>query len=166
LVAPLATELADSGLGHLLDSDALRSDAEGGRAGPEEIAVALVNLDYGRQLVCRVVAEAGIRRRAGSVPGRWHGFGCSDYFRSRLAEHGYWDDVGQYWYVLPSDRVYEHADLPMLVIGGPGVDGIDWGYRSGHTGLWAYYPIGRNFVWLAPTADALLQGWQAGAITV
>jgi hypothetical protein len=31
--------------------------------------------------------------------------------------------------------------------------------------LWAY-PIDGDFVWLAPTAQALLQGWLSGAITV
>ena len=166
LSAPLAAELADSGLGHLPDLDAMRRDAECGRPGPMEVVVDLVNLDYGRQLICRVVEEAGIRPRTGMVPERWRGFGCSDYFGSALAEYGYWDEAGQYWYVWPSNLVYEDADRQFLVIGGPGVDGIDWGYRADHTGVWAYYPIGREFVWLAPTADALLQGWRTGTITV
>jgi hypothetical protein len=166
LVAPLAAELADSGLGHLPDLEALRSDAAGGNPGPAEVAVDLANFDYGRQLISRVVEEAGIRPRPGAVPERWRGFGCSDYFGSALAGQGYWDEGGQYWYVWPSDRVYEEADRPFLVIGGPGVDGIGWGYRDGHTGVWASYPIGRGFVWLAPTADALLQGWRTGAVTV
>ena len=138
----------------------------GGGPGPTEVVIDLVNLDYGRLLICRAVEEAGIRTLAHTVPKRWRGFGCSDYFGSSLAEGGYWDEAGQYWYVWPSNRVYESADRQLLVIGGPGVDGIDWGYRADQTGLWAYYPIGQEFVWLAPTADALVQGWRAGAITV
>lgn len=165
LVAPLAAELADSGLGHLPDLDALRSEAEGGSPGPTEVAVYLVNLDYGRQLIGRVAERAGIQPRAGAVPERWRGFGCADYFSSALAQHGYWDEAGQYWYVWPADRVYEAADHPFLVIGGPGVDGIDWGYRAALSGLWAYYPIGREYVWLAPTAEALVEGWRSGNIT-
>jgi hypothetical protein len=165
-VAPLAEELVSSGLGCLPDLEALRQQTEGGKPGPTEVAVELVNLGYGRQLLSRIVEGAGIRSPAAVVPERWRGFGCSDYFGSALAEQGYWDEAGQYWYVLPSDRVYERADLPLLVIGGPGVDAIDWGYRAGHTGLWAYYPIDGVFAWLAPTTDALLQGWRSGAITV
>lgn len=83
-----------------------------------------------------------------------------------LAEHGYWDEAGQYWYLWPADQVYEESELRLLVIGGPGVDGIEWGYRAGQSGVWAYYPFNGEFVWLAPTADALLQGWLSGSITV
>lgn len=166
LLAPLAAELADSGLGYVPDLDALRRQAEAGGPGPNEVAVELVNLDYGRRLLVRVVEGAGIRPPAGVVPERWRGFGCLDYFGSALAQQGYWDEAGQYWYVWPSDRIYERADLPLLVIGGPGCDGIDWGYRAGRAGLWAYHPIGGEFSWLAPTADALVQGWRSGAITV
>lgn len=166
-VAPLAAELAESGLGRLLDLDTLQRDAASGASpGPTEVVVDLVNLDYGRQLIGRVVERAGIRPLTGAVPERWREFGCSDYFGSPLAKYGHWDEVGQYWYVWPSDRVYEKAEFPFLVIGGPGVDGIDWGYRADQPGLWAYYPIGGDFVWLAPTADALLGGWLAGIIKV
>lgn len=166
LVAPLAAELADSGLGHLPDLGSLRSGDFCGTPGPTEVAVDLENLDYGRRLIRRLVEEVGIRPTAGVVPERWRGFGCSDYFGSALSEHGYWDEAGHYWYIWPFGQVYEADDLQLLVIGGPGVDGIDWGYRVGHSGFWAYYPNSREFVWLAPTADALLQGWLSGSITV
>ena len=46
------------------------------------------------------------------------------------------------------------------------MDGIDWGYRRGQAGLWAWYPTDGEFLWLAPTVEALLQGWLAGTITV
>jgi len=163
LVAPLAAELADSGLGLLPDLDSLTRDACGGAT---EVAVDLANLDFGRDLIRRIVEAAGITPVAGAMPERWQEYGCSDYFASPLSRNGYWDEAGQYWYICPSDRVYEKADLRLVVVGGPGVDGIDWGYRAGHTGVWAYYPMGREFVWLAPDVDALLEGWLSGAITL
>jgi hypothetical protein len=166
LVAPLAAELAGSGLGHMPDLDALRREAVGnGALGSTEVAVHLANLDHGRRLVCRAVESAGVRPHAGAMPERWRGYSCSDYFGSDLAEHGYWDEASQYWCIRPSDQIHEDPDLGFLVIGGPGVDGISWGYRPGQSGVWAY-PIEGRFVWLAPTACDLLQGWLAGTITV
>jgi hypothetical protein len=166
LVAPLADELAHSGLGDLPDSASLQREAhESGRLEATEVAINLVNFDYGRELVNRAVEAAGVKRGQPVVPVRWHEYDCGDYFSSALAEHGYWDEPGQYWYIWPADRVYEDVDLQFLRIGSAGVDGIDWGYRRGHSGLWAY-PINGEFVWLAPTAQALLQGWLSGAITV
>jgi hypothetical protein len=165
-VAPLAAELASSGLGSLLDLDALRQQAEQDGAGLIEVAVDLVNLDYGRQLIDRVAERAGLRRDAATMPKRWREFGSADYFRSPLAEQGYWNEPSQCWDVWPAKEIYERADLPFLVIGGPGTDGIEWGYRAGHTGVWAYLPIDDEFVWLAPTAEALLQGWLSGAIAI
>lgn len=100
------------------------------------------------------------------MPVRWRGFHCADYFDSRLAESGYWDEPGQYWYIVSADRVYEDVERQLLVIGGPGVDGIDCGHRLGHIGLWAWYPIGAEFVAIAPTTQALSQGWLSGAMTV
>ena len=177
LIAPLADELAYSGLGDLPDLASLRREAhESGRLAATEVAVNLVNFDYGRELVNRMVEAAGVKRGQPVVPARWHEYDCGDYFSSALADHGYWDEAGQYWYIWPADRVYEDVDLQFLRIGSAGVDGIDWGYRRGHSGLWAYpnhnipmgpeRPVDGEFVWLAPTAQALLQVWLTGAITV
>jgi hypothetical protein len=100
------------------------------------------------------------------VPERWLEFDCGDYFSSALAVHGYWDEPGQHWYIWPAERVYQDIGRQFLVIGDAGVDGIDWGYRRGEPGLWACYPIDGEFVWLAPTAEVLLEGWLSGAIKV
>jgi hypothetical protein len=167
LVAPLAEELTYSGLGNLPELESLRCEFdERGSLQAPEVAVNLVNFDYGRPLVDRVVEAAGVKRGKPMLPARWRDFNCADYFSSRLAEHGYWDERGQYWYIWPAERIYEDGELQFLVIGGAGVDGIDWGYRRGHSGLWAWYPVDAEFVTLAPTAEALLQGWLSGAITV
>lgn len=166
LIAPLAEEFQFSGLGDLPDLKTLRLAADqGGITEATEVAVHLVNFDYGRELVDRVVEAAWIKRGGPVVPARWREFHCGDYFTSALSMHGYWDEAGQYWYIWPAERVYEDTELQFLVIGGAGVDGIDWGYRRGQPGVWAY-PIDGEFVWLAPTAQALLQGWLTGTITV
>jgi hypothetical protein len=166
LVAPLADELAYSGLGELPDLASLRREADQ-RGMPEvtEVAVTLVHFDYGRPLVGRVVEAAGIKRGKLAVPVRWREYHCGEYFTSALGEQGYWDERGQYWYIWPAERIYEDTGLQFLVIGGPGVDGIHWGYRRGQSGLWAY-PIDGEFAWLAPTAQALLQGYLSGAISM
>ena len=52
------------------------------------------------------------------------------------------------------------------MIGRPGVDGIEWGYRRGLRGLWAHYPIENRFVHLASTAQELRDGYASGRITV
>ncbi|MFO0876266.1 MAG: hypothetical protein U0840_02745 [Gemmataceae bacterium] len=167
LVAPLAEELGESGLGSLPELDALRREHDQtGVLQATEVAVSLVHFDHGRALVDRVVEAAGVQCEKAALPMRWRDFGSADYFSSELAKHGYWDEPGQYWYIVSADQVYEDDERQFLVIGGPGVDGIDWGYRRGHTGLWAWYPIEARFVPLAPTAQALLQGWLSGAITV
>ena len=100
------------------------------------------------------------------VPDEWQDYACSDYFDSPLAEHGWWDEGGQYWYIEPAHRLYEDETRELLVIGGPGVDGIDWGYRKGHRGIWAYYPIEDEYVLLASSASELRDGYGSGRITV
>ena len=83
-----------------------------------------------------------------------------------FAEQGWWDDEAQCWFIEPSERVYEDAAREFLVIGRPGVDGIQWGYRQNHHGIWARYPIDDEFVLLADSAAALRDGISSGRITV
>jgi hypothetical protein len=100
------------------------------------------------------------------VPEQWRCYECSDYFQSSLAERGWWDEGGQYWYIEPAERVREDTALELLIIGGPGVDGIRWGYRKGQRGIWAHYPIERELVLLAASAAELREGYGSGRITV
>jgi hypothetical protein len=101
-----------------------------------------------------------------SVPDRCREYACDDYFASPLADTGWYDDAGAYWYIEPSSRVYEDVESSLLVIGGPGVDGIRWGYRKGHEGIWAFYPIERELVRIAASATDLHSGYASGRITV
>jgi len=100
------------------------------------------------------------------VPERWRGYACSDYFESALAEQGWWDEDSQCWYIEPAPKLREDAALEFLIIGGPGVDGIRWGYRRRHPGVWAHYPIEDAFVRLAATASDLRAGVFSGNIKV
>src|SRR5438552_3527486 len=117
LIAPLVEELEYSGLGKLLELDSLRREVDecSGSLRATEVAINLVNYDYGRPLVDRVVEAAGIKRGKPVLPARWRDFNCADYFSSALADHGYWDEPGQYWYIWPAERVYEDGELQLLV---------------------------------------------------
>ena len=85
----------------------------------------------GRRL--RAAAERVIVRQTGhsmDVPQEWRSYNCDDYFLSPLSEGGWWDEPAQCWYIEPADRVLEDARRDFLIIGRPGVDGIQWGYRK------------------------------------
>lgn len=167
LISPLADELADSGLGELLELESHRREAlNSGRVTAIELAFVLANRDYGLTLIDSAFVRLGLEAIKPQLPRRWINFHCDDYFNSSLSELGHWNDPCQNWDVWPATRVYEDTDLQMLIIGGPGVDGIVWGYRHAETGLWAWKPIAGEFMWLTASADSLIQDWIAGRIAV
>ncbi len=98
------------------------------------------------------------------IPEAYKTYECADYFESRFVR-GYYDESAHLTTFLPTDQLSERTEREFLVVGRPGVDGIEWGYRRGHSGLWAYYPITCEFEYLAPTVTALFDGWYSGQIT-
>jgi hypothetical protein len=100
------------------------------------------------------------------VPEKWRGYACADYFGSPLAEQGWYDEDAQFWYIEVAENLREDTEREFLVIGGPGVDGLEWGYRKGHRGIWTYYPIDDEFVLIAASASELGEGYSSGRITV
>ncbi len=100
------------------------------------------------------------------VPAHLRGYACDDYFASEWAERGFWDDPSQLTLIVPAAEVEERPELQLLVVGRPGVDGILFGYRVGHPGLWAYHPIDREFVLMAPSVAELVEGWLSGKLAV
>jgi hypothetical protein len=166
LIVPLSEELESSGLGRILDFDTLRQQAiEFGRIDAEELAVELVDLGYGRELVKRVISAAGVKRRKAETPKRWLDYRCQEYFSSQLAQHGCWDEAGQLWLIEPAERVEEEVEAEFLQIGRPGVDSIVFGYRKGKPGFWAYHRmVDQEFQYLAPTIMQFLDGWSSGEI--
>jgi hypothetical protein len=101
-----------------------------------------------------------------TTPANWSHYHCDDYFDSDLPLSGWWDEASQCQYIEPVQHLVENPARRFLVIGRPGVDGIEWGYRSGFEGIWAYYPIDDAFVWLAASALDLRTGYASGRITV
>ena len=94
-------------------------------------------------------------------------FDCDDYAHSDLAHVGFCDEQNRCWLVVPVSDAEELKDfngrsLNFLSIGRPGVDGIAFGYRTGHPGVWAYYPSEGRFELVAKTAQELIAEWQAG----
>lgn len=101
-----------------------------------------------------------------TVPPQFANYKCADYFASDRYTHGVWDDKSQLWVIVSADEVIEHPELELLVVGRPGCDGIEFGYRKGLDGLWAYYPIEQVFELVAPTVRNLVEDWFSGALTV
>lgn len=93
-------------------------------------------------------------------------FPCGDYLDSEWARQGYYDEEAYIFLVLPALDVRIDDELSFLAIGGPGVDGIEWGYRLDEAGIWAYYPIEGTFVPLAESVAGLIERWSSGAIRV
>ena len=100
------------------------------------------------------------------IPERFSDYRCADYFASERFTRGVWSEFEQLWLVVSSDEVVEHPEREFLVVGRPGVDGIEFGYRRGHDGIWAHYPIEDDFTFVAPSVSALVEGWLGGSIKV
>lgn len=100
------------------------------------------------------------------IPERFSDYRCADYFASERFARGVWSESEQMWLVVSADDVVEDSKREFLVVGRPGVDGIEFGYRRGHDGIWAHYPIGNDFTLVAPSVSALVEGWLGGSIKV
>ena len=100
------------------------------------------------------------------IPEHFRNYNCSDYFDSEQFTSGVWSESEQLRLILAASEIIERPDLEFLVVGRPGVDGIEFGYRKGYDGIWAYYPIGREFSRVSPSVSILVEGWLAGNIKV
>lgn len=100
------------------------------------------------------------------VPHKYRGYRCEDYYASPWSEKGYWDEEAQLELIVPADQVEEIPGHAFLAIGRPGVDGISFGYRKGHAGVWAFYPTEETFVLIAATTEELVQKWRTDRISL
>jgi hypothetical protein len=100
------------------------------------------------------------------IPSHLLEYRCAEYFESKACADGVWDENSYLWVIVASEEIAVRPDLEFLVIGRPGCDGIEFGYRKGLDGIWAYYPIARQFSLIAPSLSALIDGWLSGELTV
>ena len=162
----LASQLSGSGLGSF-SGEATPSD--GGAT--VDLLVVLRDIDYGRPLLEKCVRDNGISIERPIVPRRWVDYRCDEYFAD-----GWWNrehpdidpesrELGLE-VMLDRERIYEDLEHEFLAVGWSGCDGIDFGYRKQHGGLWAYYPGEDYFEPKAPNIPALRKGWSDGSVTV
>lgn len=117
------------------------------------------------EAMARVRAHVEQLRRT-PHPDHLHGYSCVDYFSDGWAENGFYDDAAHYWVVEPlRDLSSEHRD-GFFAVGGPGVDSVRFCYRYGHNGVWAYYPLTREFVRVANNLNQLVEKWRAGQLAL
>ena len=100
------------------------------------------------------------------VPKARRAYPCDDYFGENWSERGHFDEASQTLVIAPLEQAYEDAEIEFFAVGRSGWDGIDFGYRKGHSGLWAFYPIGREFRYMAATVADLVAGWCSGRLSV
>ncbi|MFO0891695.1 MAG: hypothetical protein U0790_21440, partial [Isosphaeraceae bacterium] len=96
----------------------------------------------------------------------WINFPCADYLASEWSGRGFWCENSQYMVIVPAWEAKVLDDIGLFVVGGPGVDGIPWGYRRGEPGLWSYSLIDNEFTYLAPTVAGLIEMWRAGELAL
>ena len=77
---------------------------------------------------------------------------------------GYYSDYIQYWVIRPQAEWEYDAEREWLCLGGPGVDGLEFGIRKGQAGVFAYYPIDDDYVQKAPSVPELIRGLLDGSI--
>lgn len=124
---------------------------------PEEVRKGLGNF----------ILDSTVKGFDGSpCPDNLHGYHCTDYFGDGWAERGFFHDASHCWVVKPLHNLHPEQRLGFFAVGEAGVDGIRFGYRHGERGLWAFYPIGEEFRFVAATLQELIDGWRAGTITV
>ncbi|MHA3978697.1 hypothetical protein ACW9UR_13515 [Halovulum sp. GXIMD14794] len=72
---------------------------------------------------------------------------------------GVYDTFNHLHLILPADRAYVVAERGDLVVGHAGVDGIEFCFRRGIPGVFAWYGIEAEHRLVAEDLDALLRCW-------
>jgi hypothetical protein len=99
------------------------------------------------------------------IPNRYVAYECGDYFEGAWAQEGYFDDVSQTLVIAPLDETYVVEESDFFAVGRSGGAGIDFGYRKNHSGLWAFYPIGKEFKFMADNIRVLVDEWCSGRLS-
>jgi hypothetical protein len=100
------------------------------------------------------------------MPAVISGFNCEEYLASPHFRSGVFLERVQLQVVYAEHELHVVDHARFLAIGSAGADGIEFGYRAGEVGLWAYYPVEQDFQWVAESIGQLVEGYDCGAITV
>ena len=87
-------------------------------------------------------------------------------FECDAPEEGCYSSNEQHWTIRPRADYKYDFERGWLCIGGPGVDGIEFGLLHGREGVFAYYHIEGEYVHKAASATELFRGWLSGEIRV
>ena len=98
------------------------------------------------------------------MPEELQHYACTDYFAEGWVDRGRFDEYSRTLVIVPLSETYESREIGFLAFGRSGWDGIDFGYRLGHIGLWAYYPLNREFKFMAQTVGELVEGYCSGKL--
>ena len=100
------------------------------------------------------------------IPERWQAYPCAEYFSEHWCECGHFCEASQTWVIVPLSEAYENCEEDFFEIGRSGCDGIDFGFRKTLRGLWAYYPIDRDFKFMAESVTELVSAWCSSQLSV
>ena len=125
--------------------------------------------------ILRIVAQpplnSSVSRLSKSVldhlmPIAFRGFDCAEYFSSSTFRRGVVDPESQLQLIYSESqlRVIKAADF--LAVGSAGADGIEFGFRKGISGLWAFHPNEGRFQAVASSLQSLVAGFRDGSIRV
>lgn len=103
---------------------------------------------------------------APKIPDNYSAYECGDYFQGAWSEDGFFDDTSQTRLILPLNETYVVEEAGFFAVGRSGAGCVDLGYRKHHSGLWAFYPIGQEFKFMAASIPALVEGWCSGQLYV
>lgn len=104
--------------------------------------------------------------RSETVPLRLRRFDCDEYFGVPGFRDGVFLPEACLQVVYPESQVHLDEGLGFLAIGSAGADGIEFGYRAAHSGVWAFHPIESRFQHVAESLGQLVEGYRTGAIKV
>lgn len=100
------------------------------------------------------------------LPADWKEYAAEEYFEGTYQSAGVFDMPSQNFIVVRLSDVHERKEIAFLSIGRSGGDGIDFGYRKGLAGIWAYYPIEGEFKFMAHSINELVEKWRSGMLSV
>ena len=89
---------------------------------------------------------------------------CDEYFATFSG--GRFDERAQLWFIVPIEKSSIDRQRRAFVVGQAGADGIQFCFRAGQRGIWAYYPQEERWTLLADSLSDLERGWFNGMIKV